>query len=88
VISPPTVVWLETSASVRALIDRAGLEIVGWTRGRKAVSIGLVASILDDQELPPLVGRIARRLERSRWARSSLTYPFADLLWVTAAAPV
>ena len=88
VISPPTVVWLETSASIRGLLDRAGLEVVGWTRGHKTVSLGLVASILDDQELPPLVGRVARRLERSRWARASLVYPFADLVWVTAASQV
>lgn len=87
VISPPTVVWLETSASIRRLLDQVGLDVVGWTRGRKTVSVGLVASILDDRPLPGPFAGAARRLTRSRWARSSLFYPFADLVWVTAAAP-
>jgi SAM-dependent methyltransferase len=87
VISPPTVVWLETSASIRGLLDRVGLDVVGWTRGRKTVSLGLVASLLDERALlRPLAGA-ARRLAHSRWARASLVYPFADLVWVTAAAP-
>ena len=85
VISPPTVVWLETSASIRGLLDRVGLDVVGWTRGRKTVSLGLVASILDERALlGPLAGA-ARRLATRRGA--SLVYPFADLVWVTAAAP-
>ncbi len=87
VISPPTVVWLETSSSIRALLERVGLDVVGWTRGRKTVSLGLIASLLDDRPLPGLFAGAVQRLSRSRWARSSLFYPFADLVWVTAAAP-
>ena len=86
VISPPTVVWLETSSSIRALLDGVGLDVVGWTRGRKAVSLGLVASLLDDR-LPRPLARATRRLSRSRWSRSSVFYALADLLWVTATAP-
>ena len=87
VISPPTVVWLETSASIRALLGRVGLDVVGWTRGRKTVSLGLVTSLLDDRPLPRLVAGPTRRLSRSRWARSPVFYPFADLVWVTGARP-
>jgi SAM-dependent methyltransferase len=87
VISPPTVVWLETSDSIRRLLGRVGLDVVGWSRGRKTVSIGLVATLLDDRPLPGILAGAAKRLAGSRWARSSLFYPFADLVWVTAAAP-
>jgi SAM-dependent methyltransferase len=87
VISPPTVVWLETGASIRALLDRVGLDVVGWTRGRKAVSIGFVATLLAGRRLPEPLAGAAARLARSRWSRSSLVYPFADLVWVTATAP-
>jgi SAM-dependent methyltransferase len=87
VISPPTVVWLETSSSIRRLLERVGLEVVGWSRGRKTVSVGLVASLLDDRSLREPFAGVAQRLVRSRWARSSVFYPFADLVWVTAAAP-
>jgi SAM-dependent methyltransferase len=86
VISPPTVVWLETSSSIRALLDRVGLDVVGWTRGRKTVSLGLVASLLDDRRLPRPVAAATQRLAHSHWARSSIFYPFADLIWVTATA--
>jgi SAM-dependent methyltransferase len=84
VISPPTVVWLETSASIRALLDRVGLDVVGWTRGRKTVSVGLVTSLLDDRRLPRPVAGATHWLSHSRWARASIFYPFADLIWVTA----
>jgi SAM-dependent methyltransferase len=84
VISPPTVVWLETSSSIRALLEQVGLDVVGWTRGRKTVSIGLVTSLLDDRRLPRPVAAATHRLSHSRWARSSIVYPFADLVWVTA----
>jgi SAM-dependent methyltransferase len=87
VISPPTVVWLETSSSIRDLLERVGLDVVEWTRGRKTVSLGLVASLLEDQRLRGPLGAAVRRLAHSRWARSSLLYPFADLVWVTAVAP-
>jgi SAM-dependent methyltransferase len=86
VIAPPTVVWLETSASIRRALGRVGLDIVGWTRGRKTVSLGLVASLLADRPPGPLAAA-ARRIAHSRWARSSLIYPFADLVWVTARRP-
>ena len=62
VISPPTVVWLETSSSIRALLERVGLDVVGWTRGRKTVSLGLVASLLDDRRLPRPVAAATHRL--------------------------
>ena len=86
VISPPTVVWLETSASIRWLLERSGLDVVGWTRGRKSVSLGLTASLIAGRNLPEPFARAPQRLARSRWARASLLYPFADLVWVTATA--
>jgi hypothetical protein len=77
---------LETSASIRRVLGRVGLDIVGWTRGRKTVSLGLVTSLLADRPPRPLAAA-ARRVAQSRWARSSLIYPFADLVWVTARRP-
>jgi SAM-dependent methyltransferase len=87
VIVPPTVVWLETSRSIRSLLDRVGLEVVDWTRGRKKVSAGLVSSLLGTAPLPGALVGAARRVGQSRWARAAVRYPFDDLVWVTAEAP-
>ena len=85
VIAPPTVVWLETSASIRALLHRVGLDVVDWTRGRKTVSVGHAASLLRGLPLPRPLISVAQWLARSPWARVPLSYPFGDLVWVTAA---
>ena len=87
VIVPPTVVWLETSRSIRSLLDRVGLEVVDWTRGHKTVSAGLVASLLGTGPFPDALAGVAQRVGRSRWARAGVRYPFDDLVWVTAEAP-
>jgi len=62
-----------------------GLDVVDWTRGRKTVSVGHAASLLRGLPLPRPLISVAQWLAWSPWARVPLSYPFGDLVWVTAA---
>ena len=83
VISPPTVVWLETTASLRVLLARSGLDIIDWTAGHKRVSVRFVAALLKDRPAPTFLMRFVQRAARAL-ARVSLLYPFHDLIWITS----
>jgi hypothetical protein len=52
------------------------------------VSLGHVASLIDDRRLAEPIAGAAERLTHSRWARSPLFYPFGDLVWVIGTAGV
>jgi SAM-dependent methyltransferase len=82
-VSPPSVLWLFTEASLAALLQSAGLRLVAWQRTSKEVSASFVAQLLAQKHgilrrpLVPFMGS-------SRLGRLSFAYKLGDLVTVVA----
>jgi SAM-dependent methyltransferase len=83
VIAPPSVPWLYTRGSVEMLLERTGAMTLWFEPVAKWVSLGLVASLLDAPNRPPILastGRALRQLPPSL----GLPYMLGDLVTVVA----
>lgn len=72
--TPPSVLWLFDEADVRRMCAAAGLELVGWQRSAKWVSLGLVAGQLANRG-----SRLGRAIG-GRLQRVALPYALGDLV--------
>lgn len=83
VATPPSVLWLWDRATLERLAAVAGLELVGFDRTMKWVTLGLVAGQMRDRGSTGLWVRIGRRLRSV-----PMPYALGDLVTVHLARPV
>jgi hypothetical protein len=82
-IAPPSVISLFEPETLDGLLRRRGFEPVARFPTRKAVSVGLVANVLEQRYgrvFSPLRSLGAKPAVRGR----AIRYPFADLMTVVA----